>query len=278
MIKRATFIILLTIGVILIYIFAVKQPSNERNWEVGFQTLPHFTISDSTVSIANVRDQEYIHGTEFKQNYFNKSYDAKNITRVWFLVSKFNGFHGLDGIAHTHFMFDMKDSEPITVSVEARREKGEKYDIVGGLFNNFELMYVWASERDSLIRRTKISKDRVYMFPLVLSAEASQRLFLQLAQRAQKLETHPRFYNSFSSNCTNELAKSANEVKPGTIPWNIAYLLPGYAPKELHKLGYITGEGTIEEIENRHYITDFVSEHYNDPLLGKHLRESLGTQ
>ena len=39
------------------------------------------------------------------------------------------------------------------VSNEIRREKGEVFSLPGGLDRNFELMYVFASERDILIRR-----------------------------------------------------------------------------------------------------------------------------
>ncbi len=269
---KKIFIILFTLLILAaIYIYVILKPSNSRNWEFGMETLPHFKITDSTVTVSHIRDNEYT-GKEFKLHFFDHEYETKNISKVWFVVSKFSGF---SGIAHTYFIFDMKDSDPITVSVEARREKGEDYSIPGGLFNKFELMYVWASERDSVVRRTVIGKDKVYMYPLAISDSAAQQLFLQLARRSESIETAPRFYNTLLSNCTNELAKSANDVKPGTIPLTISLILPGYSARDLYKLGYITGEGSIEQIESKHYITDFVSHHYMDGDLTNEIRSFL---
>jgi hypothetical protein len=271
---KPIFLLLLFIVICaLLFIYVFKKPSNVRDWEFGMGVLPHITIfGDSSIAVNNIRDNEYTGGTEFKEHYFNRKYSVSAISNIWFVVSKFSGF---GGIAHTYFIFDMKDTDPITVSVEARREKGEKYSITGGLFNNFELIYIWATERDSVIRRSLISKDRVYMYPLVLSDESKVNLFLQLARRTQSLEYVPRFYNTLANNCTNELAKTANEIKPGTIPWNISLYLPGYSAAELHRLGYIAGDGPIDDIEKNHYITDFVSAHYADPNLTEEIRKFL---
>jgi hypothetical protein len=272
--KISLLVLLLVILLTLLYIFLLKKPSNSRNWEFGFEILPEFTIAGDTINISNLRDNSYVSGTTFKQNYLSRSVQTSDISRAWLVVSKFTGF---EGVAHTYFVFDMKNSEPITVSVEARREKGEKYDIWGGLFNNFELMYIWATERDSIVRRTLISKDNVYMYPLELKEASVQKLFLSLADRSEKLLDKPRFYNTLTSNCTNELAKSANQVKKGTVPWNIAFMLPGYSASEMIKLGFIKGEEPFKDFERRHYITDFVVEHYNDENLTEQIRNKLGT-
>ena len=46
-------------------------------------------------------------------------------------------------MAHTYFVFDFEDQPPVAISVEARRERGESYDVVRGMFNEFELIYIW---------------------------------------------------------------------------------------------------------------------------------------
>jgi hypothetical protein len=273
LLKNSILILLSALVVFLIYIYAIKKPSNDRIWEFGFDVLPRFEVDGKTVTVENVRDQQYVKGTEFKRNYFNRTFSAEKISRVWFSVAKFSSF---EGVAHTYFVFDMTDSDPISVSVEARREKGEKYDIFGGLFNKFELMYVWSTDTDAIVRRSLISKDQVYMYPLSISQASAERLFLQLASRSHSLETEPRFYNTLLSNCTNELAKTANEVKPDTIsPLNIALIMPGFAGNELYKLGYISNDRPFNEIEKSHYITEFVQKNYSDPNLTRKIREYL---
>lgn len=271
-IKQFLLILLIIALFALGYIFIVKKPSNDRNWEYGMDVLPTFAVNENIVDVKNIRDQVYVGEDKFKQNYFDRTYDTNNITKVWFVVSKFSGF---GGVAHTYFVFDMANSDPVTVSVEARREKGEKYSLTGGFFNNFELMYVWATERDSIVRRSIISKDDVYMYELTLPVGAAKKLFLELAKRSEELNSSPRFYNTLLSNCTNELAKTANEIRDDAIPWNVSLYLPGYSAEELYKLKYIKSADSFKELERRAYITTFVRENYDNPLLTPMIRDYL---
>lgn len=87
-------------------------------------------------------------------------------------------------MAHTYFVFDVADESPITVSVEARREKGETYNAWLGLFNEYELSYVWATEEDQTIRRVVDQHNDLYNFPLLIRQEAVIHLIEQLAPRA----------------------------------------------------------------------------------------------
>jgi hypothetical protein len=270
--KRILLFILFVVVAVCVYIYGVLKPANTREWEYGFEILPHFSIAGNRVTVKNLRDFTYVSGSTFQKGYFDEDYSIDSISRVWFVVSKFSGF---EGVAHTYFVFDMTDRAPITVSVEARRERGENYDIVGGLFNSFELMYVWGSERDALVRRSLVNKDKVYMYPLTLPEGGAAKIFMRLAARSHDLESTPRFYNTLFSNCTNELAKTANDIKPGAIPWNISLVLPGYSARELQKLGYIKSSDPIEKLERDHYVTDFVREHYADTDLSMQLRTRL---
>jgi hypothetical protein len=266
-----------SIIIILIYFFIFLQPSNYREWEKGFEILPNFSISGNQVSIQNLRNTTYDINNQPNIGYLNTTFDTNKITKVWFVFEPFTvkPFTGFKGVAHTYFIFDFVDHEPIAISVEARREIGEKYNAWKGLFNQYELTYIWSTEQDETIKRVAIEHNRLYMYPLTISNSSAQKLLLQLAQSSQDLFTTPRFYNSISSNCTNELAKAANRVKPGSIPFSMALYFPGFSIKELYKLGYLPKEIPVENLQKKYNISQTVEKIAHDPDFSKKLRQSF---
>lgn len=187
------------------------------------------------------------------------------------------GRHGFEGIAHTYFVFDFRDQPPVAISVESRRERGEGYDAIRGVFNEYELIYLWGTEQDVTGLRAVLEKNQLYMYPLVGSMDSAWRLFLDLAEVTQQLETQPRFYNSLTSNCTNELAKVANQAQPGAIPPNIALILPGYAASLLYNLGFIPTDAPLETVRQRYAISDTVAATVDQPDFSRLLRQRLNT-
>ena len=83
--------------------------------------------------------------------------DVDKLERVWFVKEPFTvaPLYGFDGIAHTYFVFDFQDQDPVVISVEARRQHGLAYDVVRGAFNEYELTNIWGTVRVAfdLVRR-----------------------------------------------------------------------------------------------------------------------------
>ena len=52
----------------------------------------------------------------------------------------------------------------------------------------------------------------------------------------RRLATKPRFYNTFTSNCTNELAKIAR------LDWHYSWVLTGYSPQRLFEMKFIPAQ------------------------------------
>ncbi len=270
--RRVGFLILFLILLSLIYIFGFIRPSNNRNWETGYEKIPKITLTGDQVSIQDLRDYHTFDGQTFFLGYVNRSVDISKLNQVWFIVEPFGD---IPGSAHTYFVFDFAGQDPLAISIEARREKGEKFNILSGTFNSYELIYVWSSEQDATIRRVFSQHNKLYMYPLKITQNGAQRLFLQLVQSTQELEQHPRFYNTFTSNCTNELAKSANKVKPNAIPLDIAYLMPGYSPQLLYRLGYLPQDRPLTELTKKSYLNEIVKKIFNQPDFSHQLRVAL---
>ena len=116
------------------------------------------------------------------------------------------------------------------------------------------------------------------MYPVIGSMDSARALFLDLAEATRQLKTQPRFYNSLTSNCTNELARVANQAQPGAVPPNIALILPGYSDELLYNLGYIPHDAPLEAIRQRYAITDTVVATIDQPDFSRQLRLRLGVQ
>ncbi|HEX8967937.1 MAG TPA: DUF4105 domain-containing protein [Chloroflexota bacterium] len=269
----ASLLVLLWLG----YRFLVVQPSNQRDWEYGMETLPHIAIDGDLVHVQHVRDFHWSADGSSSAEYVDRSFDVQRLERVWFVEEPFSmaPFSGFEGVAHTYFVFDFQDESPVAISVESRRERGQGYDSIHGLFNEYELIYIWGTEQDLTGRRAVLEKNQLYMFPLVGSMDSARKLFLDLAEVSRQLETQPRFYNTLTSNCTNELAKVANQAQPGTIPPNIALIFPGYADNLLYDLGLIPNDAPLDTIRQRYAITDVVKATIDQPDFSRLLRLSL---
>jgi hypothetical protein len=263
-------------GLWLGYTYGVKQPSNDRDWEYGMATLAGISVDGNTVHIDRVRDYSWGPDGPRSSDYVSRTYDVSHLARVWFVKEPFPlGPLDFGLVAHTYFMFDFDDQPPVGLSVEARRERGETFDGFHGLINDFELIYIWGTERDLTGSRAVREGNRLNMYPLTIPDEAGRLLFVHLADVTRQLAAQPRFYNTLTSNCTNELAKVANTVEPNAIPLNIGLVLPGFADTELYNLGLLPHTLPLQTLRERAYISDFVRANFERDDFSTLLRNEL---
>src|SRR3989338_5727732 len=128
----------------LFYLLSPEKPSNDHNFTLDQQVLSTAKIEGHTITIKDIRNFTYRTTTDYTPAYYDKTFDLKNLESVWYIVEPFKGY----GFAHTFLSFGFKGGEYVSISVEIRKEKGEKFSPWKGLFNNYELMYVIADERD----------------------------------------------------------------------------------------------------------------------------------
>jgi hypothetical protein len=257
--------------------FLLQRPSHDRDWEFGFERLPSVRLDGDVLSIRDLRDYRLGEDGVVRPRFVDRSLRLSDVERAWILVEPFPALpiDDFKGVAHTYFAFDVRGQPPITVSIEARRERGEAFSIGRGMLNQYELMYIWATEEDTTIKRVLQQENDLFMFPLLISQESTIRLVERLAAATAALEREPRFYNSFTTNCTTELARAANEVRVGAIPVSIAWWLPGYSVDELYGLGYIPHDRPLDEIRRRYDVSDLVREIHADPDFSARLRAAL---
>lgn len=233
----------------------LKTPQTDRDWNDDSKILPSVLIDGSTVTISNIRDWRYKTQEVISREYYTDTFDVSKIKKTYLL---FNPFGKWEGVGHFWFVFEFENNQTVSISVEARREVGEGYSAVRGLFNTYELWYAIGSVQDHVTRRTIFHSEDVYVYPLLISNESSQKLFVEMVEAAQKLETQAQFYNTVSSNCTNILADAANRVKKGSIPFHYSRLFTGYSDNQLYDLKFIPHDKPFEQIYQEAYINDLI--------------------
>ena len=139
----------------LVYRFVVLQPTNQRDWEYGMQVLLHVTVDGNVVTVEHERDFQWSADGSSSPAYIESSFDVRRLEHVWCVEEPFTmaPFYAFKGVAHTYFVFDFENQPPVAISVEARRQRDETYDVVRGSFNAYELIYIWATEQDATGRR-----------------------------------------------------------------------------------------------------------------------------
>lgn len=244
---------ILSIGLILTLgaLAAIASSArNDRDWYPYLARTANVTLAEEGFSVTPVSDWSYAPQAEPKPLYRDAAFRFEELRNVWFMLEP---QPGSQLAAHTLLIFEFEGDRLLGLTIEARREQDEDYSAFWGLFNAFELSYVWGSARDFLTRRVVMLDHEVFLYPVNITDAQNRALLMTLLERTQALETRPRYYNTIFSNCTNELAKAAG------FPWAPAFILTGRSDEYLFERGIIPGE-SFEQAHARSDITKFVRE------------------
>ena len=270
MIKKIVAGITLVSFCVYVFLIIPKTPSNDRDWSVDQAILPTITKDGDMITVQNVRNFSYASTTEYTPAYYTQTYDINKLKRVWYIVEPFNGEKLA---AHTFLSFEFEDDVFLAVSVEIRKEKGEKFSALKGILREYELMYVFADERDVVQLRSNHRKDIVYMYPVQTNVENARALFTNIVTRAQALEQNPEFYNTLTNNCMINIIRHVNTIAPSKIPFTFAAIFPVYSDAVAHRLKLIPHDASIEEIRARYKINEKAETYADDSNFSKKIRE-----
>lgn len=249
----------------------VTEPSNDRVWNNDQKILPYAEINDNLVTIFNIRNFVYTSTTDFEERYYNKTFDINTLKNIWYVLEP---FEGIPGSAHTFLSFEFENNQFLAISIEIRKEKGETFNPIKGAFNQYELTYVIADERDVIKLRSNYRKDDVYVYPVKSTKEGSKKLFLDMITRANTLREYPEFYNTLTSNCTTNIVKHINKISPKSVPFfTLQVIFPKHSDKIAYKLGLLNTNLSFEDARARHYINNKASKYADDENFSVKIRE-----
>lgn len=252
----------LAVSIPVVYLFTLGVvPSNDRDWDADQVQIASVSIHANNVTIENFRNSVYRSESDFDTRFETRTFDLNRIRASWFLVQR---FVPTDGLAHVLLSFELSPlpdeggsigaPEYVCLSIEIRRELGETYGPIKGLFKVYELAHIIGDERDLIGVRTVFRPhDRVFLYRLHATPEQSRELFVRLADRIAKLERSPEFYHSLLNNCANGITRQTYEMTETPIRWfDPRVVLPGYSSElayELELIGDKSGGQTLEMLQ-----------------------------
>lgn len=246
------------------------EPSNDRDWSPDQAVLPWAEIEGSRVVVHNIRNSEYRTVDDYTVHFYDKTFDLDKLTSVDFLVVP---FADTPSIAHTMLSFGFADRDYLVLSVEIRKEKGEKYSAVGGFLRQYELMYVLADERDVIWKNASGWLCDVYLYRARATPAQVRSLLVDVLQRVNKLRDKPEFYNTVTNNCTTNLRNHINHLAPDRVPYDLRVLLPGYSDRLAYDLGLLQTDTSFEQTRLRARINYLAYLYQDSPDFSQKIRQ-----
>jgi len=235
----------------------LKTPALEGDWQTHLAVPSMASFDGDMVTVKNVRNYRY--GPlekDMHPNYYDKTYDMREIKKVWYVTEPFNEDQMA---AHTFVSFEFNNGDFLAISIEARKTKDQVYSIWKGFLRTYPLMYIAADERDVVLLRANLRKDKVYVYPVKLQKPENARLLLEdmLKTMNELVTTKPTWYNTLFANCTSSIAKHVNNLSPDRISnfsWQL--WLTASADELALKAGLIDTDLSIDEAREKYQINE----------------------
>ncbi len=266
-----TLIVITDIIFILILLILLRQPSLDREWSLDQAVLPHATITDHDITITNIRNFSYTSDETYTPAYYNKTFKRSDVVSVDYIVEPLASV----GVAHTLLSFGLRDGSQIVLSVEIRKEIGETFSPILGLFRSYELMYVVMDEQDALKLRAIHRDNPVYLYPTKATPKMAETLLISMLNRMNKLSLEPEFYNTITSTCTTNILDHLTDLGLADVNFDYRILLP----KESDTLAYENGLLDIVDapaiVRDQYLVSDDIKSATSSVDFSLRIRQSL---
>ena len=252
--------------------WAFKRPSNDRNWAPEYARTANATVDGDTVTFTNFRNFDYGLDGTVTERWETRTVHLSKLRGI----DLFLNYWGSPLIAHPIFSFDFGDEGHVAFSIETRREKGEVYTTVGGLYKLYELCYLVGDERDFVRVRTNVREgEDAYLYRLAASPETARERFMEYVGQVKQLAEKPRFYNVISANCTTAVRSQLPDKEKKTIPdWRL--LLNGKLDEMFAEKGlFAVKDLPLAELKEKGHVDERAMKAHDSPEFSKKIREGV---
>ncbi len=234
---RKAIVVALLFGGVLIWWLSLK-PTDDRPWQPDVAQKAWAEIQGDEATFHNVRNCDYRTETDYTPRWETRSVRLSQITGIDLAIN----YWGSPWMAHPIASFQFADAPPLCFSIETRKAVGQTYSAIGGLYRQFELIYIVADERDVIRVRTNFRKgEDIYLYHTTIAPAAARQRFLEYVQSLNTLREKPRWYNAITTNCTTSIRTQhpANE----RMPWDWRILLNGKGDEMMYERHLIAADG-----------------------------------
>jgi len=118
------------------YLFSMT-PSLSRDWQDDQKVLTKIEFTDDSILLRDIRNFIYESTSKYTPAYYDGVYNIADVESVYYIIEP---FWNIDGFAHTMLSFGLIDGRYITISAEIRKQVGESFHPLKGLFNAYEIL------------------------------------------------------------------------------------------------------------------------------------------
>jgi len=246
------------------------KPSNNRPWppDVAQTAWAEFNVDE--VTIHNVRNCDYRTEADYTPHWETRTVRISQITGIDLAVN----YWGSPWIAHPIVSFQFADVPPICFSIETRKKLGQTYSTIGGLYRQFELIYIVADERDVIRVRTNYRKgEDIYLYRTTISPAQARERFLEYIHSLNAMRDKARWYNAITTNCTTSIR--TQHAATERMPWDWRILVNGKGDELLYERGVLDHSVPFAELKRRAYINARARAANNAPDFSERIRTHL---
>ena len=257
--------------IVLLTWWSTIEASNDRPWQADVAMLPSAKIEGDVIMLRNVRSFTYRSESDYTPHWYDKTVNLRQLDTLDLIAVYWMG----DAIAHTILSFGFV-GEQVAISIETRKEQGEAYSALGGLFRRYDLYYVVADESDLIGLRTNYRDppEDVYLYRVKAPPENIRRLFLQYLAQINALTVRPEFYNTATTNCTTNIVTHIQAIRP-QVPLSWKMLLSGYFPELVYERGSLNQSLAFEDLRQQSYINERAQAANGADDFSRRIREGL---
>ena len=249
--RRRGLLVALASSLLVALIYFLTPASNERDWLPDVAVTPTIELDGERATVHGVRNFRYRSESDFDERWEERNYDLSKLRTLDLLMS----YWGPVDYCHTFLSFGFEGGEQLAVSVETRKEVGESFSTWAGFFKRFELIYVFADERDLIGVRTNQRGEHVYLYRLSARPERVRELFLSYVDFANSLAREPQFYGVLRNSCGVNILHRVAETGRPTFAGRDA-LLNGYWDRHLYERGALDRSLPFEEFREKSRVDD----------------------
>lgn len=243
------------------------KPSNERPWQPDVAEEAWAEINGDHVTLHNVRNCEYRTETDYTPRWETREVDLAHLSGADIAIN----YWGSPWMAHPIVSFQFDNAPPVCFSIETRKEIGEAYSAIGGLYRQYELIYVCADERDLLRVRTNYRQgEDVYLYRTTATPEEARGRFMEYIEAMNELRTQPCWYNAATTNCTTAIR--TQRAASDRAPWDWRMLFNGYGDEMMYERGMLAGGLPFAELKQNARINDAAKAADDSPDFSQRIR------
>ena len=246
------------------------KPRNDRHWQPDVAETAWAEIKGDEVTLHNVRNCDFRSETDYTPHWETRTVRLSQLTGIDMAIT----YWGSPWMAHPIVSFQFADALPVCFSIETRKEIGESYSAIGGLYRQYELIYIVADERDVIRVRTNYRQgEEVYLYRLTATPAQVRERFLEYVHTLNALHEKPRWYNAITTNCTTNIR--TQHPSSERAPWDWRILLNGKGDElmfERHALA--TGGLPFAELKKQALINAAAQSADTAPDFSRRIREA----